>query len=79
MTKFQGVHCLTLFFPGSLGADYTQIFFIGLKGEHTEVWRGVEAWSEGLGSRTGGGRSSFRCLRVLPATQSGCARAQFSD
>eukprot|EP00004_Rigifila_ramosa_P018126 TRINITY_DN4478_c0_g1_i1.p1 TRINITY_DN4478_c0_g1~~TRINITY_DN4478_c0_g1_i1.p1 ORF type:complete len:149 (+),score=38.82 TRINITY_DN4478_c0_g1_i1:270-716(+) len=37
--KFQSVSTLVLFFPSNFGADTTQIFFIGLKGEHTQLRR----------------------------------------
>lgn len=37
VTKFQGVHALNMYFPESLGAEFTEIFFVGIKGEHVEV------------------------------------------
>lgn len=37
VSKFNGVHSLDLHFPDNFGADATQINFIGLKGEFTEV------------------------------------------
>ena len=37
VAKFQGVHCLDMLFPESLGADQLQVFFVGLKGERTQV------------------------------------------
>lgn len=37
VTKFQGVHALNMYFPETLGADHTEIFFVGIKGEHVQV------------------------------------------
>ena len=37
VAKFQGVHCLDMLFPESLGAEQLQVFFVGLKGERTQV------------------------------------------
>jgi len=37
ITKFQNVTHLTLFFPDNFGADSTQIYYIGLKGDYREV------------------------------------------
>lgn len=36
VTKFQNVHALDMYFPDNMGADHTQIFFVGIKGEHVE-------------------------------------------
>lgn len=35
--KFNGVHALDIHFPESLGADCTEIYFLGIKGEFYEV------------------------------------------
>lgn len=44
MAKFNGVYSLDLHIPSSFGADTTQVLFIGLKGEYTQVRRkAVEA------------------------------------
>lgn len=37
VAKFNGVHTLILHIPENFGADHTQITFIGIKGEFTEV------------------------------------------
>ncbi|PIA64481.1 hypothetical protein AQUCO_00100158v1 [Aquilegia coerulea] len=42
-SKFQGVGNLTLHFPDNFGADTTQIQYIGLKGEATQLKRDVVA------------------------------------
>ncbi|KAL5728901.1 hypothetical protein ACHQM5_001928 [Ranunculus cassubicifolius] len=42
-SKFQGVGNLTLHFPDNFGADTTQILYIGLKGEATQMKRDVVA------------------------------------
>ena len=34
-TKFQSIATITMFFPESFNGDYTQLHFIGFKGEHT--------------------------------------------
>ncbi|KAI9355313.1 galactose-binding domain-like protein [Zopfochytrium polystomum] len=39
MSKFTNVRNLTLYFPSNAGADTTRIYFIGLKGEWTEISR----------------------------------------
>eukprot|EP00039_Didymoeca_costata_P003359 m.67133 g.67133 ORF g.67133 m.67133 type:complete len:224 (+) comp11862_c2_seq1:174-845(+) len=39
ITKFQGIHNLTLFFPENAGSDFTKIKYIGLKGECKHVVR----------------------------------------
>eukprot|EP01006_Ploeotia_vitrea_P003921 TRINITY_DN113507_c0_g1_i1.p1 TRINITY_DN113507_c0_g1~~TRINITY_DN113507_c0_g1_i1.p1 ORF type:complete len:227 (-),score=34.74 TRINITY_DN113507_c0_g1_i1:163-819(-) len=36
-SKFSGVRDLTLFFPANFGADITTIYYIGLKGESTNM------------------------------------------
>lgn len=41
-SKFQGVGNLTLHFPDNFGADTTQILYIGLKGEATQVFRWIK-------------------------------------
>ena len=40
VSKFNGVHSLDLYFCGSFGADFSEIHFIGLKGEFSEVSSG---------------------------------------
>ena len=40
VSKFNGVHSLDLYFSGSFGADFSEIHFIGLKGEFSEVSSG---------------------------------------
>ncbi|KAK9699778.1 hypothetical protein RND81_08G195700 [Saponaria officinalis] len=42
-SKFQGVGNLTLHFPDNFGADTSQIHYIGLKGEATQLKRDVVA------------------------------------
>ncbi|KAA0060990.1 PITH domain-containing protein 1 [Cucumis melo var. makuwa] len=42
-SKFQGVGNLTLHFPDNYGGDTTQIHYIGLKGEATQLKRDVVA------------------------------------
>ncbi|GMH10782.1 hypothetical protein Nepgr_012623 [Nepenthes gracilis] len=42
-SRFQGVGSLTLHFPENFGADTTQIHYIGLKGEATQLKRDVVA------------------------------------
>ncbi|KAL9227260.1 hypothetical protein vseg_002973 [Gypsophila vaccaria] len=42
-SKFQGVANLTLHFPNNFGADTSQIHYIGLKGEATQMKRDVVA------------------------------------
>ena len=37
MTKMYNVRNLTLFFPENFGDEVTRIYYIGLKGEWTEV------------------------------------------
>lgn len=37
-SKFQGVGNLSLHFPDNFGGDTSQIHYIGLKGEATQVW-----------------------------------------
>lgn len=37
VAKFNGVHSIDLHFPESFGADQSEIHFIGLKGEFSEV------------------------------------------
>ncbi|EGD76365.1 hypothetical protein PTSG_11684 [Salpingoeca rosetta] len=39
ITKFQGLHSLTLFFSDTFGGDTTKIHYIGLKGERKKVHR----------------------------------------
>lgn len=36
-SKFQSVASITLHFPDNFGGDTTQIYYIGLKGEATQV------------------------------------------
>lgn len=36
VAKFNGVHQLSFYFPANFGSDFTEINFIGLKGEFTE-------------------------------------------
>ncbi|XP_078428147.1 PITH domain protein (DUF1000) isoform X2 [Wolffia australiana] len=38
-SRFQGVGSLTLHFPDNFGADTTQIYYIGLRGEATQLKR----------------------------------------
>ncbi|XP_068648639.1 uncharacterized protein [Aristolochia californica] len=42
-SRFQGVASLTLHFSENFGADSTQIYYIGLRGEATQLKRGVVA------------------------------------
>ncbi|KAK6944871.1 PITH domain [Dillenia turbinata] len=42
-SRFQSVANLTLHFPDNFGADTTQIYYIGLKGEATQLKRDVVA------------------------------------
>ncbi|CAL9186203.1 unnamed protein product [Musa hybrid cultivar] len=42
-SRFQGVGNLTLHFPDNFGGDTTQIYYIGLKGEATQLKRDVVA------------------------------------
>lgn len=37
VAKFNGVHSLDLHFPGTFGSDQSEIVFVGLKGEYSEV------------------------------------------
>ena len=37
MSKFNGIYSLDLFFTGNFGADLTEIHFIGLKGDFSDV------------------------------------------
>lgn len=34
--KFKGVYSLILHFPENFGCDWTEVFFVGLKGEYLE-------------------------------------------
>lgn len=43
VAKFQGVSTLTLHFPTNHGAEYSRIYYIGLKGDATTVNRDVVA------------------------------------
>jgi hypothetical protein len=52
VAKFNGVHSIDMHFTGNFGADFTEISFIGLKGEFNEV---------GEGGREGG-RQLHACL-----------------
>lgn len=40
-SRFQGVGNLTLHFPDNFGGDTTQIYYIGLKGEATQVCKSL--------------------------------------
>ncbi|EPS59455.1 hypothetical protein M569_15353, partial [Genlisea aurea] len=42
-SRFQSVGNITLHFPDNFGADSTQIYYIGLKGEATQLKRDVVA------------------------------------
>lgn len=42
-SRFQGVANLTLHFPENLGAETTQIYYIGLRGEATQIKRDTVA------------------------------------
>lgn len=37
IVKFTNVHHLTLFFPKNFGHETTRIYYIGLKGDFTQV------------------------------------------
>jgi hypothetical protein len=37
VSKFSNVQTLSLFFPSNFGAESTRIYFVGFKGEFTEV------------------------------------------
>lgn len=37
--KFQGVHNITLYFPSNFSAPTTQVFYVGFKGERTQIKR----------------------------------------
>lgn len=37
VSKFNGIYSLDLFFTGNFGADLTEIHFIGLKGDFSDV------------------------------------------
>lgn len=42
--KFKGVYSLTLHFPENFGANWSEVFFVGIKGEYSERRReAVEA------------------------------------
>ncbi|GAX83831.1 hypothetical protein CEUSTIGMA_g11255.t1 [Chlamydomonas eustigma] len=44
VSRFNGVHSIDMYFKGNFGADFTEIHFIGLKGDFTERRRqAVEA------------------------------------
>lgn len=42
ISRFSNVHHLSMHFPKNFGAETTKIFYIGLKGEWTEVSEGGE-------------------------------------
>jgi hypothetical protein len=37
IVRFSSVHHLTIHFPSNFGADNTKVYYIGLKGDFTEV------------------------------------------
>lgn len=41
--KFSNLSSITLFFPQAQGADSTQIYYVGLLGQWSEVWRTLDA------------------------------------
>lgn len=49
VSKFNGVHSLDLYFSGSFGADFSEIHFIGLKGEFSEVSLGFRVYTDQRG------------------------------
>jgi enoyl reductase-like protein len=46
-SKFQSVASITLHFPENFGGDITQIHYIGLKGEATQVMSLPYYWFDG--------------------------------
>ena len=38
VSKFNGVHSIDLYLKGNFGADWTEVQFIGLKGDFSEVY-----------------------------------------
>ncbi|KAI8499220.1 PITH domain-containing protein 1 [Branchiostoma belcheri] len=39
VVRFSSVHHLSIYFPGNFGADSTRVYYIGLRGEYTEMQR----------------------------------------